>query len=126
MRSTSGSRAVRRGTRGAGAEARRRGSVAAARAPAAIRSRDLALDLLEDRVEQLAACRANWWYSAPARHAGGADDLLGADVGVAALGEQLPGGGDQRAAGRGRALGLGAGGLAYIQAVCMLRTGLYA
>ena len=50
--------------------------------------------------------------------AGGADDLLGADAGVAALGEEAAGGGHQRAAGRLGALGLGSP--FYIHTVCML------
>ncbi len=52
--------------------------------------------------------------------AGGANDLLGGDVGVAALAEEAARGGDQGCAGRLGTFGLTASCWIYIHAVCML------
>ena len=54
----------------------------------------LGLDLLEDRGEQLALV-GELVVERAARDAGRAHDLLGADAGVPALGEERPGGGDR-------------------------------
>ena len=65
----------------------------------------LGLDLLEDRREQLALV-GELVVERAARDAGRAHDLLGADAGVAALGEQRPGGGHERGAGGLGSLGV--------------------
>ena len=76
----------------------------------------LGLDLLEDRREQLALV-GELVVERAARDAGRAHDLLGADACEPALGEEGPGGGDQRGAG-----GLGAFGVLVpldIHTVCI-------
>ena len=65
----------------------------------------LVLDLLVHRLEQRLLGLEVVVHGA-AGHAGSLDDLLAAGAGEALLGEQLPGGGEQRRPGRGPALGL--------------------
>ena len=100
-------------------------------APVAIRSVELDLDLLVDRLEELALA-VEVVVEGAAGDAGGADDLLGADAGVAALGEERPGGGDQgrRASPRSARPGCGdaplgrlgfSACLTFILSVCSLR-----
>ena len=87
--------------------------------------REIDLDRLEHRREEVGLV-GELVVQGAAGDAGGLGDLLGADVGVAVLGEQPAGGGDERGAGGGRAVGLGAAGhrprLTSMQSVCKLRT----
>ena len=75
--------------------------------------REVDLDRLEHRGEQVGLV-GELVVQGAAGDAGGLGDLLGPDVGVAVLGEQLAGGGDEGGAGGGRAVGLGAPGHGHL------------
>ncbi len=111
MRSTSGSAQTARKA-WAPARSAASGSVAAAERALGDALRRLGLDLLEDRLEELLLV-AELVIEGAARHAGRADDLLGADRAVAALREQGASGAQQPVARRARALFLLVGGLDF-------------
>ncbi len=75
--------------------------------------REVDLDRLEHRGEQVGLV-GELVVQGTAGDAGGLGDALGADLGVAVLGEQLAGRGDEGGAGGGRAVGLGAPGHRHV------------
>ena len=106
IRCTSGS-AQRPASRRCRRAARATGSSAPAEQAGGEPLGDLRLDLLEDRGEQVLLA-GELVVERAAGHPGGPGDLVGADRGVALLGEQRTRGGDERRSGRSPSVGLGA------------------
>ncbi len=75
--------------------------------------REVDLDRFEHRGEEVGLV-GELVVQGTARDTGGLGDALGADLGVAVLGEQLAGRGDEGGAGGGRAVGLGAPGHRHV------------
>ena len=75
--------------------------------------REVDLDRLEHRREQVGLV-GELVVEGAAGDAGGLGDPFGPDVGVAVLGEQPAGGGDEGGPGGGRAIGLGAPGHGHL------------